>query len=228
MIIAHRGVHNNKDIPENSLLAFKKALDKKYAIEFDIEITKDDKLVIHHDDNAIRMTGFDKNIEDLTLDEIKTLKLLDTEERIPTFREVLDLVNGKVLLDIEIKSTKRIKKVVDLVLKELENYNGKVLLKSFDPFIVNRLKKETDKYAIGLLVMKNSASKGLNFLVKTGLVYLTKFDFLAVDKRMLTLKYYDKYINKYPIYVWTFKGLIEAEEYLKKYPDIICICNDLD
>lgn len=228
MIIAHRGVHNNKDIPENSILAFKKAIEKKYAIEFDIEITKDDKLVIHHDDSLKRMTGFDKNVEDLTLDEIKNLKLLNTEERIPTFREVLDLVNGKVLLDIEIKSTKQVKKVVDLVLKELESYKGEVLLKSFDPFIVNRLKKETSKYSIGLLVMRNSASKGLNFLVKTKLIYLTSFDFLAVDKRMLTKEYYNKYINDYPMYVWSFKGLIEAEEYLKEYPKIICICNDLD
>ena len=228
MIIAHRGVHNNKDIPENSLLAFKKALDKKYAIEFDIEITKDDKLVIHHDDNAIRMTGVNKNIEEMTFEEVKKLRLLNTDEEIPTFKEVLDLVNGKVLLDIEIKSTKRIKKVVDLVLKELENYNGKVLLKSFDPFIVNRLKKETDKYAIGLLVMRNSASKGLNFLVKTKLIYLAPFDFLAIQKKMLDEKFYDKYIKKHPLYVWTFKGVIEAEEYLKKYPDIICICNDLD
>ena len=228
MIIAHRGLHNNKNIPENSMLAFKKAIEKQYAIEFDIEITKDNKLVIHHDDNLIRMTGINKAVENLKLEEIKKIKLLNTEEKIPTFKEVLDLVNGKVLLDIEIKSTKKIKEVVTLVLKELENYHGKVLLKSFDPLIVKELKKTTDKYQIGLLVMKKSASTKLNLLVKTGLIYKCPFDFLAVDKRMLTKEYYDKYIVKYPIYVWTFKGLIEAEEYIKTYPKIICICNNLD
>ena len=67
MIIAHRGVHDNKEIPENSMKAFKLALDKKYNIEFDIHVTKDEKLVIFHDDNLARMTGVDKNIEDLTL-----------------------------------------------------------------------------------------------------------------------------------------------------------------
>lgn len=227
MIIAHRGVHNNKEIPENSMIAFSKAIDKKYAIEFDIEITKDSKLVIHHDDNLKKMTGINKKTEDLTLDEIKSLKLLNTDYTIPTFKEVLDLVNGKVFLDIEIKSTKKVKKIVDLVLKELEDYNGLVQLKSFDPFIVNRLKKVTNKYKIGLLVMRKSANKKLNFLVATKLIYLTKFDFLAVDKRMIDYKYYSKYIEKYPLYVWTFKGIIEAEEYLKEYPKIICICNDL-
>lgn len=228
MIIAHRGVHNNKDIPENSMLAFRKALEKRYAIEFDIEITKDSKLVIHHDDNLLRMTGINEKVEDMTFEEVRKLKLLNTEEKIPTFKEVLELVNGKVLLDIEIKSTKRIKEVVSLVLKELESYNGNLLLKSFDPFIVKELKKKTNKYKVGLLIMKNSPNKGLNFLVKTGLIYKTSFDFLAVHKKMLNKKYYDKYINNYPIYVWTFNGLIEAEEYLEKYPKIVCICNDLD
>ena len=228
MIIAHRGVHNNKDIPENSLASFKKAIDRNYAIEFDIEITKDNKLVIHHDDNLKRMTGVNKSVEKLTLNEISKLRLLDTNYGIPTFAEVFDLVNGKVFLDIEIKSTRRVKEVVSLVLKELEDYNGLVQLKSFDPFIVKYLKKVTNTYKIGLLVMENSASKGLNFLVKTGLIYKVPFDFLAVDKKMLNNNYYNKYINKYPLYAWTFNGLSEAEEYLKKYSKIICICNDLD
>ena len=222
MIIAHRGVHNNKDIPENSLLAFKKALAKDYAIEFDIEITKDSKLVIHHDDNLKRMTGINKDVEELNFDEVRNLRLLNTQEIIPTFQEVLDLVKGKVLLDIEIKSTKRVKEVVDLVLKELENYNGDLLLKSFDPFIVRKLKQKTDKYKIGLLVMEKSASKGLNFLVRTGLIYKCPFDFLAVDKKMLTSDYYDKYINDYPIYCLGTEHFAELEIKLyQKYPQYI-------
>ena len=228
MIIAHRGVHNNRDIPENSIASFEKALEKNYAIEFDIEITKDSKLVIHHDDNLVRMTGVNAKVEEMTFDDVRELKLLNTEEQIPTFKEVLELVNGKVLLDIEIKSTKRVDEVVSLVLKELENYKGELLLKSFNPFIVRALKKKTNKYKVGLLIMRNSPNKGLNFLVKTGLIYKTPFDFLAVHKKMLTKKYYDRYIIKCPMYAWTFNGLIDAEEYLKEYPKIICICNDLD
>ncbi len=230
MIIAHRGVHNNKKgIPENSMLAFKKAIDKNYAIEFDIEITKDDILVIHHDDNLLRMTGVNKSVEDLTYSEIKELRLLDTKEIIPTFKELLNLVDGKVFLDIEVKSTKRVSKVVELILKELENYKGKLSLKSFDPKIVNKLKKETNKYKIGLLVMKTSKNKKLNLLVKSNLIYhITKFDFLAVHKVMFDKDYYNKYKDKYPLFAWTFNGIIEAEEFMKEYPDVTCICNDLD
>ena len=223
MIIAHRGVHNNKDIPENSLLAFNKAIDNNYAIEFDIEITKDDKLIIHHDDNLKRMTGVNKNVEELTYDEIRNLYLLDTFEKIPTLSDVLSLVNGKVLLDIEIKSTKKRSKVIDLVLKELDNYNGNVLLKSFDPFIVRDLKKKTNKYKIGLLVMENSSNKKLNLLVKTGLIYKINYDFLSIDSRMLNNNFYNKYNNK-PIQVWrvNYNNKDKYSEY-----NVVLICDNL-
>ena len=225
MIIAHRGVHNNKNIPENSILAFKKALNKDYAIEFDIEITKDEKLIIHHDDSLLRMTGLNKKVCDLTLDEIRKIYLLDTKEKIPTFREVLDLVDGKVFLDIEIKSTKKKDKIIDLILSELENYKGELSLKSFDPGIVNKLKKKTNKYRIGLLVMEDSASKLLNFAVRTRIIYkITNYDFLAVQRKMVNDKYYDKYK---PEYIWTFKGLDDVSKYNKKYKLKGYICNDL-
>ena len=223
MIIAHRGVHNNKDIPENSLLAFNKAIDNNYAIEFDIEITKDDKLIIHHDDNLKRMTGVNKNVEELTYDEIRNLYLLDTFEKIPTLSDVLSLVNGKVLLDIEIKSTKKRSKVIDLVLKELDNYNGNVLLKSFDPFIVRDLKKKTNKYKIGLLVMENSSNKKLNLLVKTGLIYKINYDFLSISSKMLNNNFYNKYNNK-PIQVWrvNYNNKDKYSEY-----NVVLICDNL-
>lgn len=229
MIIAHRGVHNNKNkIPENSLKAFSLAIEKGYGIEFDIEITKDDKLVIHHDDNLKRMTGVDKNTEDLTLTEIKELNLLDTNEKIPTFREFLDLVDGKVYLDIEIKGTRKVDKVCSLVLEELKDYKGELSLKSFSPWIVNCLRKKTNKYKIGLLVMEHSGSRWLNLAVKTKLIYkIAKFEFLAPHKKMLD-KVYDKYIKDYPMYTWTVDGLKEAKEIEKKYLGVICICNYLD
>lgn len=226
MIIAHRGIHDNKEIPENSMKAFKLAFDKKYNIEFDIHVTKDSKLVIFHDDNLERMTGVDKNIEDLTLDEISKLRLLDTNERIPEFKDLLDLVSGKVLLDIEIKSTKKVKLVCKLVLEELENYNGEILLKSFNPFIVKELKKNSN-YKVGLLITKKSPNKILNLFVNTGLIYLFKFDFIAINKKMFNDKFYKKYSKKYPIYVWTLKGVEDTKKYIKKYGNINLICNDL-
>ena len=225
MIIAHRGVHNNIDIPENSIKAFKKALDNKYNIEFDIHVTKDNKLVVFHDDNLKRMTGLNKKIEDLTLDEIRSLKLLNTNERIPLFKEVLDLVNGKVLLDIEIKNTKKIKLVCDLVLKELNNYSGDIILKSFNPLIVRYLKRKSN-YKVGILISKKK--KNINSFVDKILINISRYDFIAIDKRLFNYKYYNKYNKKCPIYVWTFKEVKDIDDYMDRYPEVNLICNNLD
>ena len=229
MIIAHRGIFDNKNkIPENSFIAFKKAIDKGYAIEFDVQLTKDQKLVVFHDDNVLRMTGINSKISDITLEEVRKLKLLDTNELIPTFNELLDLVKGQVLLDIEIKNTKQINLVCDLVLKELENYNGDFLLKSFNPFIVKTLKKKNNKYKVGLLITKRMPNLIFDFFVRTKLIYLFKHDFIVINKKLFNKKYYEKHIYKKPIYVWTISDLQEASEYLNKYPDINCICNGIE
>ena len=89
-IIAHRGYHDLKEgIPENSILAFKKAIRYKYVIELDVHILKDNTLVVFHDDNLKRVCGVDKNIDECTFDEIKDLKLFNTTCKIPLFKDVL-------------------------------------------------------------------------------------------------------------------------------------------
>ena len=74
-IIAHRGIHN-KEIPENSLLACRLALGQNYAIEFDVHLSRDNKLVVIHDNNLKRMTGKKGSVRKLTLEEIKKHNLL--------------------------------------------------------------------------------------------------------------------------------------------------------
>ena len=90
--IAHRGAFNNIDIPENSLLAFKKAIDMKWDIELDVQLTKDNVLVVFHDEDLKRMTGISKKICDVDYSELQNYHLLDTKESIPTFLEVLKLI----------------------------------------------------------------------------------------------------------------------------------------
>ena len=133
-IIAHRGVFDNKSVPENSMLSFKNAIKYNYPIELDVQLTKDNKLVVFHDDNLLRMTGYDKLLQEANYSEISNLKLLNTNEKIPTFSEVLKLINNRVFLDIEVKNTKRVKETCDLLMKELINYSN-YSIKSFNPFI---------------------------------------------------------------------------------------------
>ena len=92
LMIAHRGIFDNKQIPENSLLSFSKAIQLNYPIELDVQLTKDKQLVVFHDLSLERMCGTEKFISDLTLQELRNYSLLSTDEKIPSLQEVLDLV----------------------------------------------------------------------------------------------------------------------------------------
>ena len=120
LFFAHRGVHDNIKIPENSILAFKEALNNNLNIELDVQLTKDNILIVFHDSNLKRMTGIDKNIHELTYNELVNLKLLNTNERIPTLKDVLELIKGQIILDIEIKDTKKINIICNKLVEELD------------------------------------------------------------------------------------------------------------
>lgn len=134
--IAHRGLHDPKTgIPENSLSAFAEAIAHGYAIEIDIHLTADGEVVVFHDDTLQRVCGVEGSPETMTLAELKTLRLLGTEERIPTLRECLDLVAGRVPLLIEFKARPGIPcaplcRAADAILRE---YAGTYWVQSFYP-----------------------------------------------------------------------------------------------
>lgn len=85
---AHRGLFN-KEFPENSMEAFDNAIKYGYGIELDVQFSKDEKLVVFHDDNLKRVTGDNRNVCDVEYSELKTLKLSNTEKTIPLFEDVL-------------------------------------------------------------------------------------------------------------------------------------------
>ncbi|RTZ88187.1 MAG: hypothetical protein DSY95_01285, partial [SAR324 cluster bacterium] len=85
--IAHRGLHScDTRIPENSFFAFKKALDKSYALELDVQLSADNEVVVFHDDNLLRMCQDKRKIGDLNLEELKKFNLMETSEKIPIFK----------------------------------------------------------------------------------------------------------------------------------------------
>ena len=120
MVAAHRAGHNG--FPENSLAAWQHAIEIGVdIIETDVKVTKDGVVVLMHDGKINRTTNGTGNPEDYTLAELKKfrLKMPDgtlTGETIPTFEEALTLAKGKVLVDIDIK-TSHLKPVVDVVRK---------------------------------------------------------------------------------------------------------------
>lgn len=211
-IIAHRGIHNEA-IPENSMKAFSLALKKNIPIEFDVHILKDKNIVVFHDDNLKRMTNKDKFIKECTYEEIKDLKLKNTDEKIPLLKDVLKLVDGKVLLDIELKMDVTDHSLEDGLIEILKDYNGEVILKSFDYRKVKYLKKHTN-YKIGLLIKRMSGFK--DFIIRNiNFNIIIKPDFLACNKNMLDCKSVKTF--KKDIYIWTIKNKDELKIYKSDY-----------
>ena len=136
---AHRGLHD-QDKPENSMAAFRAALEHGYGIELDIHLMKDGNLAVIHDTSLKRTAGADVKITELTTEELANYRLEGTEETIPTFRQVLDLYAGKAPLIIELKADDNVEALVDTAVKAMEGYEGPYCMESFDPRCIHVLK----------------------------------------------------------------------------------------
>lgn len=221
LTIAHRGLWN-EEFPENSMGAFKRSVDMDIPIELDVHLLKDKTLVVFHDDNLKRMTGIDKKIKDCTYEEIENLTLLNTEFKIPKFEEVLDLVAGRVLLDIEIKFHSKSFDVCRELTKILDHYDGPFMIKSFSPYHMAWFRFNRPNLKRGLLVSKLKDAdmpkvlKWALFTMKFN--FLCKPDFIAFDYAELPNKKVDKLHQKgMPIYLWT----IRDENYEDDFDGII-------
>lgn len=133
--IAHRGFHDQlPGTPENSLAAFRQAIDRGLAIEIDIHLTADGQVVVFHDDTLDRMCGVSGKVEQQTLEQLRSCRLQGTEQGIPTLQECLQLVAGQVPLMIEFKcgfgNWKALCEAADTILR---TYKGTYFMQSFFP-----------------------------------------------------------------------------------------------
>lgn len=164
---AHRGLHGN-GIPENSMAAFRAALERGYGIEFDVHLMADGGLAVIHDASLHRTAGSSRTIETLTVPELQNYRLEGTDETIPQFRQVLELYRGRAPLVIELKAVKNAAALCEAVCRELEGYSGVYCLESFDPRCVRWLKKHRPDLIRGQL--------SENFLrVKNRMPWISKF-----------------------------------------------------
>lgn len=134
---AHRGYFDNAaQTPENSLPAFQAAMDAGYGIELDIQLTSDGVPVVFHDASLARMCGVEGKIWDYSLAELQQMKLLETDLTIPTFAEVLKLIDGQVPIIVEYKMDKVDTAVCEKAHELLLNYEGTYCVQSFDPRVL--------------------------------------------------------------------------------------------
>ena len=135
--IAHRGLHRaDRSVPENSLAAFRDATENGYAIELDVHLTADDRVVVFHDDSLRRVCGVEQDVEALTWRELRDLRLDGTGEHIPMLSDVLAEVRGRVPIVVELKTSPRRRELCERTWELLRAYNGDYCIESFDPRIV--------------------------------------------------------------------------------------------
>lgn len=230
-LIAHRGMHNKRNgIPENSMLAFAKAIENSYIIELDVHILKDKSVIVFHDDNLERMTGVNKNVKETTYNEIKKIKLQSTNCYIPLLKDVLKLVNGKVPLIIELKTDVKCGSLEKETINILKTYTGQYAIKSFSPLSIYWLKKHHPKVIRGQLFSDFKGDK-MNiikklFLKNMILNFITKPDFISYGIDGLPNARVEKYRKTNLVLGWTITNKSEIER-AKKYCDNL-ICENLD
>ncbi len=151
---AHRGLHSrDKTVPENSLTAFRLAVEHGYGMELDVQLSRDGKVVVFHDDDLKRVCGLDARVDELTFDELQQLRLCGTEERIPLFTDVLETVGGRTPIICELKTGRRNRELCEKTLWHIRGYKGDICIESFDPTIVAWFRKNAPDILRGQLAM---------------------------------------------------------------------------
>lgn len=186
-VYAHRGLHGN-GVPENSMAAFRAALEHGYGVELDVHLLKDGNLAVIHDSLLNRTTGQAGHVEDLTTEELQNYHLEGTEESIPEFMDVLTLFHGKAPLIVELKPMDgNHAALTEAACKMLETYPGVFCMESFDPRCLIWLKRNRPDIIRGQLSENYFRSHSdlpdiLKFLLTHNLTnFLTVPDFIAYN-----------------------------------------------
>lgn len=181
--IAHRGLFNNGgDAPENTMLAFERAVGEGYGIEADIHLTDDNVLVLHHDHLLLRSTGREGRIEQLSYREIRDLRVFGSGQGIPRLQDFLEMVDGRVPLILELKAEPGddVETLCSEVSFFLDSYQGTCCIESFNPRCVRWFRKHRPEMLRGQLAQRGAFPGLTGFLLSACFFnFLTRPDFIA-------------------------------------------------
>lgn len=200
---AHRGLHDNKsDAPENSMAAFKLAVENGYGMELDVQLTKDRIPVVFHDESLKRVCGVKGKVRDYTYGELQQFRLCGSQERIPLFADVLKMVDGRVPMIIEIKIHEDPATVCVIADELIREYKGVYCIESFHPLAVRWYCKNRPEVIRGQLssrMVDKGKPEPLHYLLVHYLLtnVLCRPDFIAYDhlhkknvSRVITRKWF--------------------------------------
>mgnify|MGYP006230726487 FL=1 len=193
--IAHRGLHNENQIIENTLEAFENAIQNDYLIECDVVLSKDHEVLVFHDYDLKRLCNIEKNIADISSKELININLLNTKSKIPTLEEMFYLVNGRVPILIEIK--KNFNPFIEERLLELtRTYQGEIAFQSFDIKACEWFRDNAPYYKTGLIVNDK--------VIDENEINKLNINFIAVDVEILMREDIQALRkNNFPTLTWT-------------------------
>ncbi|HHT20291.1 MAG TPA: glycerophosphodiester phosphodiesterase [Tissierellia bacterium] len=207
---SHRGLHDPA-APENTEAAFQKSIEQGLGFEFDVQLTKDDQLVIHHDFDGRRSFASADRIDQLTLEKLRQKRLFQTDETIMTLEELLELSAGRVRLILEIKTEKRASHIARLVAERLDEYPGEVVIESFHPLVLWWFRRHRPEMIRGQLSYNSfkAAPSVRNFLLSHYLFNaLARPHFVAhafEDRHDCGLRL-QRWLHRTPLVVYTIKN----------------------
>lgn len=242
MKYAHRGLFNNQgNAPENSMEAFRAAIDEGYGIELDVRLTKDGEVVVFHDGSLDRMCGLSASVSSMTLAELRMQRLLESDETIPLFGEFLSMVGGRVPLLVEFKTSlpgsdwNAAAALCSAAMALLDEYSGAFVIESFDYNILKWFRQNRPG------VMRGQLAMGLSCYVpalgKRGALAIPAYrrvmlSFLLYNfagrPHFISYRFEDAGICLAlcralgaRVSVWTVRTALDAVELLKRYDAII-------
>ena len=222
--IAHRGVHDDENVAENSLGAFAIAVNAGLPIELDVRLTKDNVPVVMHDSNTGRVCNESVNIHNVRSAELRNLHFKKSGEHVPTLDEVLELVDGKVPLLIELKDMGKNLLVAKKTARLLKTYGGKFAIESFNPRLLREYRKYDKKAPVGFLAGYATLRDGLSpFIASRCLVnFMFRGDFIAYGytKKLPFSIRLAKALGSY-LAVWTIRSREAYVDSTKRFDSII-------
>lgn len=219
---ARRGFRGTDDeVPENSLEAFRQAIDHGYGIVMDVRITRDGVPVVFADARVDGMTGGRGTVENSTLEELKELTLGVSDETIPTLQEALDFVDGQVpvLLDLKVDHNNA-DALADQVCGVVDTYDGIFAIESLDPRVLVWFRKQRNEYIRGQKVdyTHTTGSKVKNLIwdfVCSSLLlnFMTSPDYIStnIDNRKSPSLWICRMIYHVARMDWTVRNLEDYE-----------------
>lgn len=215
LIFIHRAKLKENFI-ENTLASIVSCINRGYALELDIRLLKDNTIVIFHDVNLKRLAKINRNIEDYTFDELKKINIVG-KYQIPTLKLVLNIVNGKVPILIDVKGNAYNYKLEDELLRLLKDYNGIIYIQSFQVRSLNYMWKINKKYKYGLIVLNNIH---LKLYKKLWIKFFSSF--ISCHLSSVKSKYMQKIRKNKLLIGWTITNKKDINKYREYCDSFIC------